>query len=269
MSGDTEITSTQKLFYQEQGDGNETIILIHGAFSTNECWDLVTPYLSRTYHLLLPDLPGHGSSADIVPFSKELSARLIADVIRERAIGGKAHIVGMSLGAHVAIELASKYPELVEAVFVSGYEVFPSSPLVMAYGLWADNRLGSYAPRPLLRWLMDDADIRPSSTPPSWSLCRSVADTLCIKDDQWPAPWPARTLVVAAGKSGILPTADHPHDARRLRNLALEVQREGDTIAVTHPELRHPWDRQRPELFAEALEMWFVNDNVVDGFVGL
>lgn len=271
MSECSEVTNTrtQKLFYQEQGGGNETIVLIHGAFSTNEGWDLVIPYLSRTYHLLLPDLPGHGKSADIVPFSKELSARLTADIICERAGGGKAHVVGMSLGAHVAIELASKYPEVVKDVFVSGYEVFASSPQVMAYGLWTDNRLGSYAPRPLLRWLMDDADIKPSANPPSWSLCRSVADALCIKDEQWPSPWPARTLIIAAGKSGILPTADHPHDAKRLRDIALEVQGSGDTKAVTHPDLRHPWDRQRPELFAEAVEMWCETGNVVDGFVEL
>lgn len=42
--------------------GKPTILLIHGACGCGREWDLVTPYLSDDYHVLLPDLPGHGDS---------------------------------------------------------------------------------------------------------------------------------------------------------------------------------------------------------------
>ena len=42
--------------------GKPTVLLIHGACGCGREWDLVTPYLSDDYHVLLPDLPGHGDS---------------------------------------------------------------------------------------------------------------------------------------------------------------------------------------------------------------
>lgn len=243
-----------------------TVLLIHGAFSSGSEWDLVTPHLTDSYHILLPDLPGHGNSKDILPFSRELSARLLADLISERARGGRAHVAGLSLGAHVAIELSSNYPHVVNAVFVSGYEVYPPSQY-MGRGLWLSNRIESSIPRPFVRWLMDGTDIEASTTSPSLSLSQAVAETMCISDEQWPPPWPARTLIVAAGKSGILPTADHPQDARRLKDIGRQANAE--TKAYTHPKMRHPWNRQAPELFAETARVWFEQGLLPDGFVEL
>ena len=254
---------TLVLYYKEinASSSNSTILLIHGAFSSGAEWDLVTPYLSDAYHLLLPDLPAHGRSEDVVPFSKELSARLLAELIGERALGGKAHVIGISLGAHVAIELASKYPQIVSAVFVSGYEVFASSQNI-ALGLWVSNRIESAIPRPVVRWLMDDTDILPGNC--SLSLSRAVAQALCINEEQWPSPWPARTLIVAAGKSGILPTADHPQDAIKLWDIGRKANK--DSKAYTHADMRHPWNRQAPELFAQTAKKWFEQAVVPDGF---
>lgn len=43
-----------------------------------------------------------------------------------------------------------------------------------------------------------------------------------------PLPWPARKLIVAAGKKGILPMSDDPDQARRLASVGTH----GDTRAV-------------------------------------
>ena len=249
------------LYYKEINGSSQspTVLLIHGAFSSSTDWEPVIPHLSDAYHLLVPDLPGHGASEHIGPFSEEHSARLLARLISERALDGRAHVVGLSLGAHVAIELASKYPQVVNAVLVSGYEVFASSQL-MAYGLWLQNRIQSAFPQALVRWLMDGTDIPSGKC--SMALCHAVAKT-----GEWPPPWPGRTLIVAAGKSGILPTADHPHDAVRLRDIGRQAN--SDTKAYTHPQMRHPWSLQAPELFARTARDWVEHCSVPDGFVEL
>jgi pimeloyl-ACP methyl ester carboxylesterase len=262
-------TNTSRLSCSEinSQSGNPAILLIHGAFVSSTEWDLVTPYLANNYHLLLPDLPGHGGSKDITPFSKELAAKLLADLISERTLDGRAHVVSFSLGAHVAIELASKYPDCVNSVFVSGYEVYDVAPQTLAAGMKVNDRLSTMMPRRLAKWLMDGTDVATSPFPPSQSLRLAVAETVCIKDGEWPSPWKARTLVVAAGKAGLLPTADHPHDAVRLRDIGRKGNEE--TKAATHPKMRHPWNRQAPELFANAVRKWFEEGLVTDGFVEL
>lgn len=215
----------------------------------------------------MPDLPGHGGSREIRSFSKGLAAELLANLICERTLDGRAHVVGFSLGAHVAIELAGKYPNCVNSVFVSGYEVYRVSPQKLMAGMQLDRRLSSLLPRSLARWLLGGTELATSPIVPSQSLRMAVAETLCIKDTDWPAPWQAKTLIVAAGKGGILPTADHPHDALRLRGIGREGN-EG-TRAVTHPKMRHPWNRQAPELCARAVRKWFEEGIVLDGFAEL
>jgi pimeloyl-ACP methyl ester carboxylesterase len=74
--------------------GDESILLIHGGFSTGEEWDGVWPLLAtQGYHLIVPDLRGHGAAVDRV-----------------------AHVVTMSIGAHVAAALASQYPGRVRSL---------------------------------------------------------------------------------------------------------------------------------------------------------
>lgn len=115
-----------------EGQGKPTVLLVHGASSSgSNSWATVASHLDA-HHLLLPDLPAHGKSKNILPFFKELSARLLANLIRSKATSGIAHIAGHSLGSHIAIELAFKYPEVVVTVFVSGFGVF-SSPKALAY----------------------------------------------------------------------------------------------------------------------------------------
>lgn len=253
---------------EQNPSGTTTILFIHGAFSSGAEWDLVAPLLAKTYHVLLPDLPSHGHSPRI-PFSVLTSTRLLASLVHEKAKGRKAHIVGLSLGAHVAIHLACTYPEVVEAVFVSGYEVFPRSWMTpyLPYAVWLNARLEHCMPRALTRWLMDGADIpRGDVSIVTLPLCRAVIGPM-FEEVKWPEPWKARTLVVAAGKRGILPTADHPEDARRLA----AIGREGNeaTTAVVCTRGRHPWNRQLPLIFAEAVKNWIEDDEVGTEFVRL
>jgi pimeloyl-ACP methyl ester carboxylesterase len=244
-------------------ESKPTILFIHGASSSSADFNLVIPHFNNNYHLLLPDLPAHGKSKDIVPLTRELAARLLANLIQQKALNGKAHIVGHSLGSHIAIELATKYPDVVDVVFVSGYGV-ASSAQALAYGLWIQSAAVSIAPAPLVRWLTSGTDIPPSREPNSLALKRDLARAMCFADDEWPDPWPARTLIIAAGKSGVLPTADNADHAKRLRDIGRK--RNEATIAYTHREMRHPWCLQAPKLYAQTITQWIEQDTVPGGF---
>jgi pimeloyl-ACP methyl ester carboxylesterase len=245
--------------------GKSTVVLIHGALTSGLNWNLVVPHLSEAYHVLIPDLPGHGQSRNISPFSVEYSSRLLARLIRKHAVNSRAHIVGHSLGAHVAIKLASSEPEVVNAVFVSGFEIYPRTTLTpfLPRVVWTEHRIENLIPRRLISWLMDGTDLPHTDTDTcTIELCRQIVPAMT--ETTWPSPWPARTLIVAAGKSGILPTSDHAHDAVKLMQIGRE--RNPETVAVTHPAMRHPWNRQAPLLFAETAKAWFEGEEILSGF---
>jgi pimeloyl-ACP methyl ester carboxylesterase len=263
------------LSHREQNKtGKSTLIFIHGAFDSSTSWDTVTPHLppDSDYHLLLPDLPSHGIASHIKPFSISIAAHLISELISRQAHNGVAKLVGLSLGADVALRIASDFPQVVDnGVFVSGASTpIPVSDKTAAsqylpHAAWLSQRIEWLVPRPLIRSLMDGTDLpRPTLGNCSLELNRQI---FAPEDSKWPSPWPARTLIVAAGRGGLLPTEDNADTARR----SAEIGRKGnpETLAVVHYDMRHPWSLQAPELFAEAVDAWFREGRVLDKFVPL
>ncbi|KAI2705105.1 hypothetical protein CBS147317_2057 [Penicillium roqueforti] len=92
-----------ELYHTAYNAGQTTAVLTHGALVSSLYWDLVIPHLT-SYHLLVPDLPGHGKSAG-TPFSVDLAARQIVQLIYTYA-NGSAHIIGYSL----VLRLLSAWP---------------------------------------------------------------------------------------------------------------------------------------------------------------
>ena len=89
------------------------LVALHGALGTA---DQLAPLLdawSRTFRVIAPDLPGHGSSTlpEAVP-SWDLYADAVEAVIGEFGID-RAHLFGYSLGAGVALKLAHRRPGVV------------------------------------------------------------------------------------------------------------------------------------------------------------
>ncbi len=96
-----------------------TILFLHGGGGGGWMWHLQSDVLKDSYHLLLPDLPEHGRSAELKPFSIAGSVALIVDLLRTQAHGGKAHVVGLSEGAQIAVALLTAAPELVDHAIIS------------------------------------------------------------------------------------------------------------------------------------------------------
>jgi pimeloyl-ACP methyl ester carboxylesterase len=81
----------------------------------------------------------------VKPFSIRDTAKQIADLIRSRVPTKNAHVVGLSLGAQILVELLSSVPELVDHAIISSANLRPLpgaklgmySEAVMAASYWS------------------------------------------------------------------------------------------------------------------------------------
>lgn len=101
-----------------------TIIFLHGVGTSGWMWWLQTAAL-RDFHCVNVDLPGHGKSNHITWHSLTDTAQQVAEIIRTRANGGRAHVVGLSLGGYVGLKLLEHHAELVVRAVLSGVTASP------------------------------------------------------------------------------------------------------------------------------------------------
>lgn len=104
--------------YETGNPGNPAIVFLHGGGLSSKSWLPVIEKLPE-FHCLAPDLPEQGQSKDL-PYSIEGSAREVAEIIRHKVPGQKAHLVALSLGGPVAFTLLHRTPELIDHVILSG-----------------------------------------------------------------------------------------------------------------------------------------------------
>ncbi len=96
-----------------------SIVFLHGLGLSGAMWQ---PQFERLpdYQCLAPDLPEHGKSADLGPFTLKEASTQVAALIRKYTPNGRAHVVGLSLGGAVAVRMLLDVPEVIDHVMVSG-----------------------------------------------------------------------------------------------------------------------------------------------------
>jgi pimeloyl-ACP methyl ester carboxylesterase len=108
------------LFVRESGPvGAPAIIFLHGGKTSGWCWDPVVERMQQ-YRCLVPDLPQFGRSFQHGPFEMGRAADAVAELIRSRVGAGRAHLVGFSLGAQVAMQLLATDSKLVDRAVLCG-----------------------------------------------------------------------------------------------------------------------------------------------------
>jgi pimeloyl-ACP methyl ester carboxylesterase len=128
------------IHYVETGEG-EPILLIPGAFSTYRHWNRIIPFLSKHYRLLCIDYLGVGDSdkpRSGFKYTIEEQADLIAKMIETLQIS-KVHILGVSYGGAIALNLAARYPEKVDKIVsIEGNGINGNKHLKISYGPMED-----------------------------------------------------------------------------------------------------------------------------------
>ena len=101
------------------GRGRATVVLVHGLANSIEIWSRVLPRLTERYRVVAFDLPGFGEADrpdgayDGAFFARHLAGLMDAMDIR------RAHLVGSSLGASVALRYAVDQPDRVSRVVLA------------------------------------------------------------------------------------------------------------------------------------------------------
>jgi pimeloyl-ACP methyl ester carboxylesterase len=111
-----------EIFYREAGPANApTILLLHGFPTSSHMFRNLIPALSDRYHLVAPDYPGFGNSAqpplDEFDYSFDGLAQLMEGFIEAKGID-QYSVYLMDYGAPVGYRLAANNPGKVQALIV-------------------------------------------------------------------------------------------------------------------------------------------------------
>jgi pimeloyl-ACP methyl ester carboxylesterase len=116
---------TTRLSWDCAGSG-EPLLLLHGIGTTRDDFSALRPALEAEYEVFAVDLPGHGDSPAL---SERPTIHAITDAIEADldALGtGRVHVLGNSIGARIALELARRDRALsVVSIAPSGLNLLP------------------------------------------------------------------------------------------------------------------------------------------------
>jgi pimeloyl-ACP methyl ester carboxylesterase len=204
------------------------------------------------YHCLAPDLPEHGRSAAYAPFTLRGAADAVVALIRERTPAGRAHVVGLSIGAAVGLEMLCLAPQCIDRSVLSG----TTPPLGKTLVTIVDAAIGPSLRLLPPRWLISSTMKQMKIPPEYFHLVNADFELLTpalyrhinratgeVRLPQTPAPG---TLVVVGEHE---PTMSRRHAA----NIGNRVQ---GASAFLVGGVGHAWSLQAPELFNATVRAW-------------
>lgn len=105
-----------QVFERGPGDASSRLLFIHGWQADHRVWDGVIAELSPKYRCVAVDLPGSGASRDAGgPYTLERFAAALLEVIEEHGLAPVV-VVGHSMGAKIALQLAADAPDAVTSL---------------------------------------------------------------------------------------------------------------------------------------------------------
>jgi pimeloyl-ACP methyl ester carboxylesterase len=250
------------LFVRESGPvGAPAIVFLHGGNMSGWSWQPVVERMQR-YRCLVPDLPQHGESFQQGPFEISRAATAVAELIRSRVGTGRAHVVGLSLGAQVGVQLLAAESKLVDRAVLCGTIVntMPgvrlTAPLLGRIARISILAEGIPAWRAFLRMVIDyPEDVRlMTGAQLAHLVVASAGFTPPERLDQSDSP----TLFLTGAK-------EMRFVRRSAAALAQRMPNGVDRVAIG---MLHDWPLRYPDLFSRTVDSW-LNDTALPPEIGL
>lgn len=109
------------VYYLDSGNKakGSTLLFVHGFAGDRDNWGRLVAHLPRSYRRVALDLPGFGLSPLDNPEETVLSKQVerLRAFIDERGLG-QVHLFGCSMGGHLSMHFAVKYPEKVRSLLL-------------------------------------------------------------------------------------------------------------------------------------------------------
>jgi len=163
-----------RLHYLDWGnEGAAHLLLIHGIHDHCRSWDWLAQRLRRHFHVLAPDLRGHGDSEWTLgsPYTHLEYVQDIAQLVRQRRLT-PVTVIAHSLGGTIASIYAGAFPQAVERlVIIEGVGHYPRGPDAPdeRLRLWIDGNRSLSGRSPRRYPALEDAYQRMQETNPHLS----------------------------------------------------------------------------------------------------
>lgn len=107
------------LYLKETGiKNNEIIIFLHPEMLSSWIWEQQSINFSD-YYCIMPDLPSHGKSQTKTRFTIKNSSKEIIKLIEKKSQGRPVHLVGISLGTQIILDMLSQYDDIETAILIN------------------------------------------------------------------------------------------------------------------------------------------------------
>lgn len=120
-----QVINGMDIHYELYGKG-QPLILLHGFTATGKQWAPFIKELQAEYHLIVPDLPGHGRSA--IPrgsFTHRMAAECMHELLNSLHVSAP-YAMGFSAGGMTLVHMATQQPDRLQKIILwSSTTYFP------------------------------------------------------------------------------------------------------------------------------------------------
>ncbi|MFZ6046496.1 alpha/beta fold hydrolase [Pseudomonas sp. CR3202] len=103
-------------YYEGGPTKGETILMVHGFGASKDNWLRFARHFTQRYHVIALDLPGFGDSdRPAGSYDVGTQAERLESFVKTLELG-KVHLVGNSMGGHIAALFAARHPQQVRSL---------------------------------------------------------------------------------------------------------------------------------------------------------